>query len=624
MQSLQRIAGAVGSVLVCLATLREVTNVCNLGLVIVRLWGNVGKLWRGPVHGCLKRLAQAIAGVAAFSGAMHVIALSGTLYMLQIYERVLPARSGATLAGLSVLIVVLFIGYGLIDFFRGRVLNRIALEFLSEIEGPTLREAWVGTSHGVDAFHDLERVRSFFAGPGFTALLDVPWVPFYVGLIYLLHPTLAGFVAGGVILLAGIAVVADLTTRPALDRAMDASARVRLFHGGVRRARFEACALGTLADLEEHCRDLSRGRLQHLLCAADRAQGFAALSKALRLLVPSGVLGLGALLVIKGEVSSGIMMATSLISARALAPLDLAIAQWRSFAAVGASLRRLNSLRVPVRSKVRIAVPRTVGTICVDRLTLYLPPRLDPVLQDVSFMLRAGEGLGVIGPSGAGKSSLARVLAGARSAGTHRSGCIKIDGMPVHLWEADEVARHIGFLPQEVYLGCGTIAENIASFRKGASMDAIVAAAKLAGAHETIAELRHGYETPVGVCDQPLAVGQKQRIGLARALFDDPFLVILDEPSSHLDRAGEAAFMEAIESVRRRGGCVIVIAHRVAALACVDTILCLSNGRIAAYGAKSDILRRPLAVPQIKGFRQNHRFEPCVQTAGEKGGGGAL
>jgi PrtD family type I secretion system ABC transporter len=372
------------------------------------------------------------------------------------------------------------------------------------------------------------------------------------------------------------------------------------------------------------------------MIANDAATGIGSISKVMRLFLQSGILGLGAWLVIQGEVSAGTIVAASIIMARALAPIETAIAHWRGFVAARQSYDRLTKMFAMMNiggdEPEFVALPKPSASLSVRNLAIAAPGERHPVIQGINFSLEAGEGLGIIGPSASGKSTLARALTGIWQP-TSPSGSVRLDGAALDQWSPEALGRHIGYLPQEIALFAGTVSENISRFDPDATSDLIVRAAEAAGVHDMIVNLPDGYQTKIGEGGVGLSAGQRQRIALARALYGDPFLVVLDEPNSNLDTAGDNALTGAIRSVRARGGIAIVIAHRPSALAAVDKVMAMTRGQVAGFGPKAEILKDVLSRPQqipaqpiapepLAASGSNHRAQPVLDivSGGVPGG----
>jgi ATP-binding cassette subfamily C protein len=435
-------------------------------------------------------------------------------------------------------------------------------------------------------------VRLFLSSLGPTALFDLPWMPLYLSIIYAFHPVLGhAALAGAVLLIALTLLIEWLTGEPSRQAGIVAAARNRLGEGSVRNAEV-LTAMGLAARMGERWHEVSRDYIASQQQVSDVGGGLGAISKVLRMMLQSGVLALGAYLVIRQEATAGIIIAGSILTSRALAPVELAIAHWKGFVAARQGWARLDQLMKLLPAKDEpLPLPAPRATLIVEAVRVAAPgdPRL--IVQDVSFSLKAGQGLGIIGPSGSGKSSLVRSIVGAWQTA---HGKVRLDGAALDQWSATALGRHIGYLPQDVELFAGTVAQNIARFDGDADPRGIIAAAEAAGVHDLIATLKDGYETQIGEHGTALSAGQRQRIALARALHGDPFLVVLDEPNSNLDAQGEAALTRAISGARARGGIVVVAAHRPNALVALDLVLAMANGRQQAFGPKDEVLGKVL------------------------------
>ena len=553
----------------------------------------------GELTSALRRSTRAFVAVAGMSGLINLLTLTGSFFMLEIYDRVIPSRSIPTLVGLCVLALILFTAQASLEALRSRILARIgaaldadvgARVFSLSVRAP-LRGA--RPEDAAQPLRDLDQIRAFLSGSGPAALFDLPWLPAYVALCFLFHPLIGAVAVGGAVLLAGLTLITDLATRGPTRAASAHAGRRQAVSEAARRNAEVIAAMGLERAL---CR---RWQAAHDECtdaqqrSADVAGGLGAASKACRMALQSGVLALGAWLVINNQASGGIIIAASILVARALAPAELAIANWRGFVAARQSWARLSLAldRMPAISEP-LALPAPRASLSVEAVSLIPPGTQRAVVQDASFKLAAGQALGVIGASASGKSSLIRALV---RVWTPARGRVRLDGAALDQWSAEGLGPHIGYLPQEAELFAGTIAQNIARFDDdAASAGAIVAAAEAAGTHELILRLPQGYDTPLGEGGAGLSAGQRQRVGLARALYGEPFLVVLDEPNANLDAEGEAALTRAIHGVRARGGVCVVVAHRPSALAAVDLILVMAEGRVQAFGPKEDVLKRVL------------------------------
>jgi len=551
----------------------------------------------------LARSRAAFIGVAAMSGLINLLYLTGSFFMLEVYDRVIPSRSVPTLIGLSLLALGLYLFQGALEVLRARVLSRIGAAFDADVGGRAfdlvvrtpLRAG--GSGDGMLPLRDLDTVRGFLAGSGPGALFDLPWIPVYLAVCFLFHPLIGVAAMVGGLILVGLVLVTDLMTRaPTRATTAHGQARTGLAEAGRRNAEVLA-ALGMQDHIARRWEAANARFITANQRVADVAGGLGTASKIARMVLQSGVLALGAWLVIRGEASAGLIIASSILVSRALAPAELAIANWKGWVAARQSWERLSDgfARIPSESDPH-ALPVPVSALTVEGLGIAPPGGGRLVVQDVSLGLRAGQALGVIGPSASGKSSLVRALVGVWPAAI---GSVRLDGAALNQWTSRTLGPHLGYLPQEVELFAGTIAQNIARFTPGASDEAVVAAAKAAGAHELILRLPEGYDTRLGEAGTGLSAGQRQRVGLARALYGDPFFVVLDEPNANLDAEGEHALTRAILGVRARGGICIVVAHRPSALAAVDLVLMMADGRVQAFGPKDEVLRRVLRPAEV-------------------------
>ena len=561
---------------------------------------------RGNTMACALRQQTALFVAAGmFSGVLNMLALTGAFYMLQIYDRVLPSGSVQTLMGLTILMAGLYIAYGLLDFFRDRLLSRIGLRVDRALSRPvfsfihkhTGRAATEHAGSALTPLRDADQIRNFLSSRGPAALFDLPWVPLFLAIIYLLHPMLGLFASGGALTLLLLTALAEtLCKRPLAEAAVSYAERSDLAEA-TRRNSEAIRALGMGTHFDKRWMEANARLLNSQMRAADATSTIGTLARFVRFFLQSGILGLGAYLAILGEVSAGTIIAGSITLSRALAPLDSAIAQWRAFVSARQSYYRLIALfddGAGIESKLHTELPAPARSLSVNNLAVLPPGARDPVLRGIDFSLIAGDGLGVIGPTASGKSSLARTIVGVWKPG-HPKSSVRLDGAAIDQWANDALGQHIGYLPQDSELFAGSIAANIARFNPAATDQQIITAARSAGCHDMIVALTSGYQTQVGDGGAGLSGGQRQRIALARALYDDPFLVVLDEPNANLDMAGENALINAIVEVRRRGGIVIVVAHRPAALKCLNKILVTANGQMQEFGPRDEVLKRVLA-----------------------------
>ena len=537
------------------------------------------------------------------SGAVNVLALTGPIYMLVVYNDALPSQSAPQLAAFTAAMLSLYALSGFVDYARARLMGAAGLRLglrLGEAAFAIQQDLALkgGPGESLQPLRDLEQIRTFVAGTGPTVVFDLPWMPLYLCVIYALHPLLAALALAGAGLLVGLMLLAERWGRSGLEVAALSAARRWSFAASAGRNAEAARAMALNPNLLKRWSVLSAVHGRQEREGVRAATAIASAIKVARPALQSATLGLGAYLFLVGQASAGAMIAASILLSRALAPLETAIAHWRGFSGAHASYRRLNRwlAALPLPTAQVLKLPSPCQGISVERIAVAPPGTAAPTVRTVSFALKAGDGLGIVGPSGSGKSTLARAIVGVWPV---QSGLVAIDGKPMPQWNPDLLGRHIGFMPQEATLLCGSIADNIARFDANASERAITAAARAAGVHEMILRLREGYATDFGDGGAVLSAGQRQRIALARALYGEPFLVVLDEPNANLDAEGDACLTAAIASVRRRGGIAIVIAHRRSALVAVDQVLALANGRAVALGPKATVLQGVLEAPAL-------------------------
>jgi ATP-binding cassette subfamily C protein len=549
----------------------------------------------------------AFVGIALISAVINVLYLTGSFFMLEVYDRVLPSRSVPTLVVLGVIAAGLFGFQGLLEMVRGRLLARIGValdellnrRFYAILLNLPLRG--VRQADGLQPLRDLDQLRMFLASPGPTAIFDMPWMAFYLAICFVFHVWIGVTALCGAVILLGLAILTELLARkPSREASALSSQRYGMAEAARRNAEVVRAmgmdnAIGS-AWSEVNARYMNRQR-----GASDVTAGLGAASRTVRALLQSAVLGVGAYLVIQQQATAGIIIAGSILTARALAPLDLAIANWRGFISARQSWARLGELLQAFPNQgppVQLPAPRT--ELRVENVSVSPPGRAGAVLHDVSFVLRAGQALAVVGPSASGKSTLARAIAGVWPS---VRGQIRLDGAALDQWDRTQLGPHIGYLPQDVELFEGTVAANISRFEKDAPAEAVVKAATDAGLHDMILRLPDGYNTQVGTGGAVLSAGQRQRVALARAMYRQPFMLVLDEPNSNLDYDGELALSNAIAEVRKRRGIVVMVAHRPSVLANIDHLLVLrEGGRVQAYGPRDEILAglRSAAAPLQK------------------------
>ncbi len=549
--------------------------------------------------GALKQSRGTLWGVAAISLIINLLMLTGPMFMLQVYDRVLASHSLATLAVIALLAGGLYVVYGLLEGTRTRILTRFAQEVDTRLSSPSFRSNLsLPLMLGVKAkpqepLRDLESIRQFCAGPGPAAMFDVPWMPIYIGFVFALHFWLGVMALGGAIVIFCLVLANEYLSRTPSREMAQASAQRNRFAQDTRANAEVIRAMGMGKIFAQQWLDASSKLYQTQLKAADRATVFSVTIKTLRFLLQSGMLAVAAWLTILQEVSPGAMIASSIITSRALAPIEAAVAQWRAFVAARQARTRLDKLLAANKNgEPETELPLPCERLDVAQLAAAPPSERSPTFQGGQFSLSAGEGLAIIGPSGSGKTTLIRTLVGVWP--TLR-GDVRFDGALASQWPPHVLGSAIGYLPQDVELFEGTIAQNICRFSEKRDDEAILAAARLASLHDLITAFPEGYDTRVGPAGARLSAGQRQRIGLARALYGAPFLVVLDEPNSNLDSEGEAALTEAIRQIRSKGAIVIVVAHRPSALAALDKVLVVKDGTQQAFGPKDEVLPKVLA-----------------------------
>lgn len=532
--------------------------------------------------------------VLGLSGVINILALTGAFYMMQIYDRALLSGSIPTLAMISLLAFGLFVFQGALDVLRSQILQRVGARFdhrvAPDVHMMTIEMPRYGFSIGesVERGRMVDTLRGFFGGPGLVALLDLPWMPIFIAFVFILHPYLGALTIAGAGLLALLTILTEfLTRRSNADISRAAAARSSVAEANARNADVIR-AMGFSGKAVKLFRDANEEHLRLEAGSGDITRTFGAISKVLRMMLQSAVLGLGAYLTIMGEMTAGAIIAASVASARALAPIDAAIGNWKNIIMSKNAYSKIKETIAAMPSDPKpMSLPDPKNEFSADNVTVVAPSTGQVILADVSIRLEAGQALGLIGPSGGGKTSLMRALAGVWPV---LRGHVRLDRADLSQWSEESIARSFGYLPQDYTLFDTSIARNIARL-DDPDPEKVIAAAKTAGVHDLIVGMPDGYETQLGANGVSLSGGQRQRIALARALYGDPFVVLMDEPNSNLDQQGEAAVSEAIRAVRERGGIVIVVAHRPSALENVDLIGIVQDGSLVRLGSKSDIMK---------------------------------
>ncbi len=543
----------------------------------------------------LKRSRRAFVGIGVFSAVINMLMLTGPLYMLQVYDRVLLSRSMSTLVALSILMAGLYMFMGFLELIRSRVLVRIGNRVEEDLSERTF-DIWISQGrYGKNSklgrpLDDLSAVKTFLSGPAPGALFDIPWTPVFIGVIWMLHWTLGLAALIGAIIIFIVATLNEFTTRKVLSESRQMLLQSRSIADSTHNQSDSVVAMGMGKNLLRRWQAAHQGGADLHTSGSDRAGGYTATTKAFRMFLQSAILGLGCGLAVFQIITPGAMIAGSIIMGRALAPIQMAIGQWKGFVRARDSYKRLNLFyeSIPAEEDT-MQLPEPTGYVTVQNIVAAPPGVERAVLKNVSFEIKPGQGLGVIGPSASGKSTLARLLVGVWSP---QRGSVRLDGATFDQWNREALGPHIGYLPQDVTLFDGSIKENIARLNANASDEAIVEAAKNAGVHEMILQMPNGYDTVIGHGDFMLSGGQVQRIALARALYGDPKLLVLDEPNANLDTEGDKALSLAIAGSRRRGNTVVVMTHRPSAIAAVDMVLMLRDGQVEDFGLKEDVIKR--------------------------------
>ncbi|WP_163852281.1 type I secretion system permease/ATPase [Pseudooceanicola aestuarii] len=560
------------------------------------------------------RFRTAFVATIVFSFFVNLLMFVGPLYMLQIYDRVLSSRNEYTLIAISAIALALLLAYGLLEYTRSKLLVRAGLHFDDALANSTFQKVVKqqtaqpgGTSHV--ALGDIDKVREFMTGQGILAFFDAPWVPLFLVLCFLFHPMLGIVATGGAVIIFCLALANEFATRSELQKAGQAGQGAGHFVQTTMQNAEVIRALGMERQLTDRWLNQHDAMLDHQARASGRAGLIMASSKFVRMSLQIAILGTGAYLALHQLISPGIMIAASIVMGRALAPVEQAVGQWKQFVAARQAHKRLHALftQVPDDGE-RIEMPAPKGELSVENLFAMVPGTRDTVLKGVSFSVAKGEILAVIGPSGSGKSTLVRHLVGVTQPA---SGAVRLDGAEMRHWDPEQLGRHLGYLPQDVKLFRGSVAENISRFADEPADEDIIKAATLSGAHDMIQKLSQGYETDTGDGGTSLSGGQRQRVGLARAVYREPSLVVLDEPNSNLDSLGEQALISCIQTLKKMGKTVILVTHKTNLLAMSDKALMLVNGQVEKFGPTREMFQQaPAATPAAP--------QPAAAVAGGK------
>ena len=547
------------------------------------------------VRSCLRALVWLL----LFSLGINLLILASPIYMMQVFDRVLSSGRLETLIYLTVIAGIAVFVMGIVETARGRFLIRVGHWLDHRLSGHVIASALTarlaGHAGSAQPLRDLATLRSTMASPSVNAVIDTPWVPAFIVIIWLMHPLLGLIALGAAIVLFAVALVNEWVSRNALRRAGQFSiAATQSVESALRNAEVVQ-ALGMLPALLGRYRDTNAKALTAQRQAGDRGAAMVGLSKSLRLFVQIVILGSGAWLVLQGQLTSGGMIAASILLGRALAPVEQSIGAWRQLVGARDAWQRLTRLLAEVPPQAKgMSLPVPQGELACQQMTFVPAGNENPILRDITFDLAAGEVLGIIGPTAAGKSSLCKVVTGAWKP---TRGHARLDGADISSWHADELGAHLGYLPQDVELFAGTVSENIARLAQEPDAAAVVAAAKTAGVHDIILSLPKGYDTEVGEAGSFLSGGERQRVGLARAFYGRPKLIVLDEPNASLDSAGEEALVEAILAAKEWESTVLLVTHQPSILLSVDKLMVLQEGRIQAFGPRDEILNKLRQAP---------------------------
>jgi len=569
------------------------------------------------ISAALVKLRGGFGAIVALSAFINLLTITGSLYLMLVYDRVLPAQSLPTLFSVFAMILIAYAFYGLFDVMRSKMLADVAASLDRSLSGRVQAiEARIAlerpeAKEKVSPVRDLDQLRAFIASAGPPALIDLPWILLFLIILTAVHYWLGVVTLVGMLGLAALTLIAERVSGRHVAAVAQAAAKRRLLADRQWRHAEIITALGMRDRLMLQWRRIHHDYLDQQATLTDTTATLSGISKVSRMVLQSVVLTVGAMLVIDGKATAGIIFASSILSGRALAPVDSAIANWKHFVGARQAWARLDKLfgQVPPPVGERTELPPPSKSLTVDNLSLTPPGSQLTNVAGVSFQAQAGQVVGIIGPSASGKSSLVRGVLGVWKAA---KGAVRLDAAAIQQWDSETLGRSIGYVPQSVELFAGTIAENIARFEVGAPSDVVIAAAKAAGVHELIVQLPGGYDLQVGEDGQQLSAGQRQRIALARALYRDPFLVVLDEPNSNLDPDGEVALARAVAGVKARGGIVLLVAHRREILSVVDLLLVMRGGAAQAFGPRDEVLAKLAPPPQ-----QPPRPDPAA-----RGGGG--
>ncbi len=535
-------------------------------------------------------------GIAGFfSFFINIIMLVPSIYMLQVYDRVVTSRSESTLLFLTLIVILLLFTMGLLEWVRSQILVKAGakLDVLlnTRLFNATFKNSLNsgGAQSSAQPISDLTTLRQFLTGNGLFAFFDAPWLPLYMAVLFMFHPYFGWTGIGAAVVLIILAIVNEKISSKLLAEANKSSINATNYMNKNLRNTEVIESMGMLDNIRARWRKIHDNTIILQADASKKAGLMTSISKSFRMTVQSLILGLGAYLAIQQEITPGLMIAGSILLGRALAPIDLMIGSWKGFVSSRGAYQRLNAmLAIVAKDKEKMSLPEPIGDLSVENIVVTPPGAKLPILKGLNFTINAGESVVVIGPSAAGKSTLARALLGIWPA---VSGTVRLDGADIYTWNRNELGSHIGYLPQDIEMFDGTISENIARFGE-VDPNAVVEAAKAAGVHDMILHLPEGYDTVIGGYGGVLSGGQRQRVGLARAMYGKPAFIVLDEPNSNLDEHGEQALALAIKNLKDRGCTLVVISHKVNIISQVDKVLVMANGMLTLYGPRDDVLAK--------------------------------
>ncbi|UTP39138.1 type I secretion system permease/ATPase [Phenylobacterium sp. LH3H17] len=546
---------------------------------------------------------------AGFSAVSNVLYLALPLYTFQIYGRVMTSYSVPTLVVITVAVLAAFIVSGLIDDYRAKVLINFGVVMDQRVSGKVFSALFDGVVRGnpslrSQALRDLDAFRQMLTGSAFASLFDLPWLPVFIGVLFVIDPLIGVVTLMGAVILVGITIAQDRATRPALKEANDAALRSYGFTDAALRNGEVVRAMGMVEPLGQRWAGFRSVTMERSAAASERASVLSNVSKFARQGIQVLIIGIGAYLVVKGEIHSGLLFANMILAARALQPIDRLVGSWDGLNNGYRAYLRLNVLFKDWKpSTPATALPTPLGQLSVEAVNFAPPGANRFVLQGINLKVEPGEMLGIIGPSGAGKSSLARLIVGIWQP---NSGTVRLDGADVYSWDRVEFGKHVGYLPQDTELFAGTIRDNIARFRTDVEDSAVIWAAQVAGVHQLILRLPNGYDTELGEAGHVLSAGQRQRVGLARAVMGNPRLLVLDEPNAALDAEGEEALVNAIDGLKAGGATIVIVSHKPSVFRSADKMLLLRDGRVELFGPREQVMARvvqPAAVQKIEATR---------------------